>query len=151
MPFCTARLECEKPKDSAYPTQLVTLGDHIRKCRLDLGLLHCEVAERLGVCESVIWRWETGETGPELRFLPKVFAFIGGDPRPEPSNFGARLTRWRERKGWSRKRLAAELKVDEGTLWRWESERRRPTRRYFVKLDRLLAQHSDQTKEVPLR
>ena len=126
LPFCTATLTAKRPKNSAYPTQLVTLGDHIRKRRLDLGLLQREVADQLGVCKSVVWRWEAGETEPELRFLPWIFRFIGGDPRPAPASLGAKLVRWREQKGWSRRRLAAELSVDEGTLWRWESGRRWP-------------------------
>ena len=148
LPFCTATLTTEKPKDSAYPTRLVTLGDHIRRRRLDLRLLQREVAELLGVCKSVVWRWETGETEPELRFLPKVFGFIGGDPRPEPTGIGARLIRWREQKGWSRKRLASHLAVDEGTLWRWESGQRCPGRLHSVKIHQLLADHPDPLKQM---
>jgi len=106
---------------------------------LDLGLLQREVAEQLGVCKSVVWRWETGKTEPELRFLPKIFGFIGGDPRPEPAGLGARLIRWREHKGWSRKRLAAKLRVDEGTLWRWESGRSYSSRRHSVRIQELFA------------
>ena len=139
LPFCTATLTTLKPKDPAYPTQLVTLGDHIRRRRLDMGLFQREVADQLGVCKSVVWRWETGETEPELRFLPKVFGFIGGDPRSEPTGLGARLVRWREHKGWSRKRLAAKLKVDEGTLWRWESVRSCPSRRLSARVKALLS------------
>lgn len=96
---------------------------------MDLGLLQREVADQLGVCKSVVWRWETGETEPELRFLPRIFSFIGGDPRPEPASLGGKLVRWREQMGWSRRRLASKLRVDEGTLWRWESDRRCPSRR----------------------
>ena len=137
LPFCTATLTTEKPKDSAYPEQLVTLGDHIRRRRLDLGLLQRQVADQLGVCKSVVWRWETGETEPELRFLPKIFGFIGGDPRPEPTEVGTRLIRWREHQGWSRKRLAAKLRVDEATLWRWESGRSCPSRAYAARVQAL--------------
>ncbi|MEI6244746.1 MAG: helix-turn-helix domain-containing protein, partial [Acidobacteriota bacterium] len=84
------------------------MGDHIRRRRLDLGLLQREVAKKFSVCESVVWRWETGKTEPELRSLPRIFEFIGGDPRPKPTSLGAKLIRWREHKGWSRKRLAAK-------------------------------------------
>jgi transcriptional regulator with XRE-family HTH domain len=106
---------------------------------MDLGLLQREVADQLGVCKSEVWRWETGETEPELRFLPKVFEFIGGDPRPEPTGIGARLIRWREQRGWSRRKLAAKLGVDEGTLRQWESGRSCPSRRRSVGVQGLFA------------
>ena len=91
------------------------------------------------MCNSVVWRWETGETEPELRFLPRIFGFIGGDPRPEPTSLEARLVRWREHRGSSRKQLAARLKVDEDTLWRWESCQRCPSHRHSAKVQGLFA------------
>jgi len=55
----------EKQPLAGYPTNPVTIGDHIRKRRMDLGLLQREVAEIIGVTESSIWNWEHG-TEPEL-------------------------------------------------------------------------------------
>ena len=100
------------------------------------------VADQLGVCKSVVWRWETGETEPELRFLPRIFRFLGEDPRPEPEDIGQSLVRYREQRGWSRKRFATKLKVDEGTLWRWESGRRSPRAGHLAKVDALLKSSS---------
>jgi transcriptional regulator with XRE-family HTH domain len=51
---------------------LKTLGDHIRKRRLDLGLLQREVAAKLSVTESTIWNWESNTTDPALRLLPAI-------------------------------------------------------------------------------
>jgi hypothetical protein len=36
--FCRVRLNGKKPKDKAYPKEVQTIGDAIRKRRLDLGL-----------------------------------------------------------------------------------------------------------------
>ena len=62
-----------------YPLELLSLGDHIRKRRLDLGLLQIEVAAQIGVTESTVWNWEHG-TEPELIHIPAVLAFLGYIP-----------------------------------------------------------------------
>jgi transcriptional regulator with XRE-family HTH domain len=55
------------------------IGEHIRKRRLDLGLLQLEVATMIEVTESTIWNWEHG-TEPELRHMPKIIEFLGYVP-----------------------------------------------------------------------
>lgn len=49
MPFCDATLTAAKPKGSAYPAAPRTLGERLRRNRLDRGLLQREVACRLRV------------------------------------------------------------------------------------------------------
>ena len=77
MPFCHLRLRGRKPCPKGYPAQLNTLGDHMRKRRLDLGLLQREVAEKIGVTESTIWNWEANLSTPQQRFIPRIIAFLG--------------------------------------------------------------------------
>jgi DNA-binding XRE family transcriptional regulator len=43
-----------------YPVELRSIGDHIRKRRLDLGLLQIEVAAQIGVTENTVLNWEHG-------------------------------------------------------------------------------------------
>jgi len=62
------------PLPRSYPQVLTTIGDHLRKRRLDLGLLQREVAERLGVDKTTITNWELNRTTPALRFLPPIIA-----------------------------------------------------------------------------
>src|SRR5215467_7944704 len=64
LPFCHVALKTEKPKSAKYPKNLKTLGDHIRKKRLELGLLQKEVASRMGVDAESIYRWETNRASP---------------------------------------------------------------------------------------
>jgi len=40
-----------------------TLGEHVRKRRLDLGLEQAQVAERIGVTTSTVYNWEHGRAG----------------------------------------------------------------------------------------
>jgi len=60
LPFCHARLSARRPKKSAYPQELKTIGDYIRKRRLDLRLFQRQVAQLLGVDVDSICHWETG-------------------------------------------------------------------------------------------
>ncbi len=60
--------------------ELRTLGDHIRKRRLDLGLLQRDVAARIGSDTSSVTNWEKGHTEPENRFLPAILELLGYDP-----------------------------------------------------------------------
>jgi transcriptional regulator with XRE-family HTH domain len=108
-----------KPRSYAYPNELTTIGDHIRKRRLDLGLEQKIIGQRMGVCCLTISGWEKGHTEPKVRHLPDIIAFLGYDPRPEPNGLPERLVWYREGKGWSQERMAEFLGVDEATISGW--------------------------------
>ena len=75
MPFCQITLKGKRPLAKAYPKILKTLGDHLRKKRLDLKLLQKDVARIIGVTESTIWNWEHG-TDPEKRYMKRINGFL---------------------------------------------------------------------------
>lgn len=62
-----------RPKElpKGYILAPETVGEHIRKRRLDLGLLQIEVAQIIGVTESTVGNWEHG-IEPDLRHMPKI-------------------------------------------------------------------------------
>ena len=125
----------QKPLPSTYPTELHTVGDHLRKRRLDLGLLQRQAAGQLGVDASTVTNWELGRTAPELRRVPNIIRFLGYDPIPKGETVGQTLKQFRRRQGVSQKELAAWLRVDPGTLARWEREERVPTGEYRRRID----------------
>jgi len=59
---------------------LNTIGDHIKRRRLELGLLQREAAAQIGVTVDTILNWEHNRTGPKLQFTRKVIAFLGYNP-----------------------------------------------------------------------
>ncbi len=126
MPFCHARLSARKPERRPYPKVLETWGDHLRKRRLDLGLLQREAAAQIGCCVAVVYNWERNRTRPKVSELPGIIAFLGYSPIDPAEPGSARLTRVRQALGLSRRRLAAELGVDESTVKRWEDGQGRP-------------------------
>jgi DNA-binding transcriptional regulator YiaG len=50
------------PPTSLYPDQ--TLGERIRKWRLEKGLFQVDLAKRVGVSEMTIVNWEKGRMKP---------------------------------------------------------------------------------------
>ena len=98
LPFCHAYLKGPRPLPPSYPQVLATLGDHLRKRRLDLGLLQREVAERLGTDHLTITNWELNRTTPALRFSPGIVGFLGYAPWADGASLGERLRRSAERR-----------------------------------------------------
>lgn len=86
LPFCNLRLQSEKPKGKAYPKQVATIGDAIRKRRLDLGLRQRELATRLGCNEMSIVNWELGYRTPQIAHLRQIVEFLGYNPFPNGSD-----------------------------------------------------------------
>ena len=84
LPFCHFEKTSKKPLSKAYPKVLLTLGDHIRKRRLDLKLTQIEVAGILGVDETTIVNWELNHTEPLGKYVPRMIDFLGYDPTSHP-------------------------------------------------------------------
>jgi transcriptional regulator with XRE-family HTH domain len=132
VPFCeSVTLKFPKPKHG-YVLAPITLGDHIRKQRLGLGLTQLATATRLGANPWTIRNWEKGRTSVALRYYRKVVEFLGYNPLPEALSRGEAIRRERLARGWSRRRLASISGVDEGTVRRLEADTRNMTKRAYI-------------------
>jgi DNA-binding XRE family transcriptional regulator len=127
VPFCCIRLKARKPPNTAYPQQLKTLGDHLRKRRLDLGLLQKEVAKKIGVNKSTITNWELNHNFPELRFISAIIEFLGYWPYvTEADNLSQQIVAKRTRLGLSQKEPTRILGGDPKSLDRGEQDKGQP-------------------------
>ena len=121
LPFCHIEKTTKKTVSKAYPKELVTIGDHIRKRRLDLKLTQKEVAAALGVDECTVWNWERNRTCPLTKHLPAIIGFLGYAPFENTGkSLGERLLLCRMRTGLTQKELAKAIGIDSGTLSRME-------------------------------
>jgi len=103
---------------------LEIIGDHLRKRRLDLGLLQKDVAATIGVDTCTITNWEKGRSEPELRFIPKIVNFLGYEPGGlKPVTLGERIKWYRYMRGISQEELARQIGIDPTTLSRLERGR----------------------------
>lgn len=116
LPFCGLRLRGLKPVDRAYPTELRTLGDPVRKRLLDLGLLQREVALRIGVDKTTVYNWKAGRSASSLKAIAEEIRFLRYDLTETGSKFGEQLRATRRRRGLSRREVAEQLGVDPSAI-----------------------------------
>jgi transcriptional regulator with XRE-family HTH domain len=97
-----------------------TFGDHLKKRRLDLGLLQQDVARRIAVTPCTVKNWELDHTSPETRHLPAVHDFLGYQPSGPGRTFAETLRHLRRAAGLSQEQLAERTSFDESTIAKWE-------------------------------
>jgi ribosome-binding protein aMBF1 (putative translation factor) len=84
-----------------------------------------------------------------IGFLPKLIAWLGYDPFPEPTTAGEEIVAMRRRRGLSRKKLARQLVIDETTLKKIEKSEMVLTERVVEVMRETLTARSDQeTREA---
>jgi ribosome-binding protein aMBF1 (putative translation factor) len=104
-----------KPVASHYTQELRSLGDHIRKPRLDLGLFQKDVARQLDVTTLMVTNWEMNRTSPEFHVVSRLIEFLGYVPTAETireESLGERIVRTRRVLGTPQGQLARRLGVD---------------------------------------
>ncbi len=107
----------------------ITLGDHLRRRRLELGLYQKDVAIQIGVTTSSIWNWENNCSSITLRCMPKVIEFLGYNPIPCPDNIVERLAWHKQINGLTLEDLGAEMRRDPEQLGDWLNGRHAPCRK----------------------
>jgi transcriptional regulator with XRE-family HTH domain len=116
--FVPISLKALKPKETDF--EALTLGEHVKKRRLELNLTQKQAAERLWVTPWTVLNWEKGHTEPPIESMPAIIRFLGYDSFPEPKNIPERLLAKRRAMGWSIKEAARQFGVDAGTWGAWE-------------------------------
>jgi DNA-binding XRE family transcriptional regulator len=124
LPFGPKLLKSLKPRPWVLLPR--TLGEHLKKRRMELGLWQRDLRKRFKLEKETYANWEKDRCYPAMKHWPGIIEFLGYDPNPVPNTLGDRLLAYRRLHGVSRKALAATLRVDEGTLLRWETHKRKP-------------------------
>ena len=62
-----------------YKDEIVTIGDQIRKRRIQLGLLQKDVARIINVSEDCITYWENNRSSPQKRYKKLILQFLNTD------------------------------------------------------------------------
>ncbi len=130
-----------------YDFKPKTLGEHVRKKRLILGLTQKEVASELGVVPWTILNWEKGRTAPPIASIPAIVQFLGYNPVPQPETLPQRLLAKRRAMGWSIKEAAKAVGVDPCTWGNWERGQTILYRQHRALIARLLGLTADAINE----
>ncbi len=122
MPGVRAWISTQKPEVAALSAD--TLGAKLKRRRLEKGQRQIDAAREMGVSHHTVIDWEKAEKAPAVGQYPAIIAYLGFEPWPRPMTLPEKLLAERRRRGWSVKRSAAILGVDEGTFTRWERDTR---------------------------
>ena len=118
-----------------YPAVPGSLGEHLRKRRLDLGLTQEQAGARFGISFTAYNGWEGDRGSPGIGKWPKIFDFLGYDPSPPPCNtFAEAVSALRRRLGLDKHQFAKRVGVDVKSVRNWESGKRVPFRRLRERL-----------------
>jgi len=157
-------LTVEIPKEiiiDDYPEKIETLGDLLRKTRLDQGLEIKELQKIIGAFEGSIVNWECQGTQPKIKYLRPIIEFIDSNqPEPiprkkiwelcfsenpaypsHPKSFGEKLRATRMQNFMTIKQAAQELGVNEGTVARWELKGSQPNPELMERVQAFLTAH----------
>jgi transcriptional regulator with XRE-family HTH domain len=130
LPFCHVVIQAQKPLSLSYPHSPKTLGEHIRKRRLDLKLTLKDVEKLLNVSYRSVSDWEKGKLSPTAKVMPKVIKFLGYNPFGDCStmNNEEKIRMCRKLLGLNTKEAAKRLGVTSATISLWENGRVVPTK-----------------------
>lgn len=125
LPFCNIVICAQKPLPQGYPKEPKTIGDHIKKVRLEKKLSRAKVAEFWGVSMDTVKCWETNRTSPSVTLIPKVIEFLGYAPFGDLSGMsdGEKIRTCRLLSGLTLEATAKRLGVCVTTLSSWENDR----------------------------
>lgn len=116
----------QRPKNTAYPKKLNSLGDHIRKRRLDLDLEQKDVGKIIKTDKQTIWNWENNKSKPEIKYYPAIMDFLGYCPYVGPQSWGDKLKFHRIYQGLTIKQVSKIVCSDPTSVARWEKRKEPP-------------------------
>ncbi|OOO00992.1 MAG: hypothetical protein USCGTAYLOR_02801 [Chromatiales bacterium USCg_Taylor] len=126
LPFCHVELKAAKTK--SYDP--ITLGEHIKKVRIERGLTQSNTLAFLSVSVETLHNWETGKTAPAVKHWPTIMEFLGYCPYQRARSLGDRLRLHRMHRGLTFEELAEMLGVDPGSIAPWENGDVEPRGKY---------------------
>lgn len=129
------RLRTIRPVNPAYPVELKTLGDHLRKTRLDQELSQSNVASILQVNTDTVATWEMNRHKPTAKFTKSIISFLRFVPFTfEGQSLGRQLYYARHITGHTQKQAAELIGCDASNLRSIELDQRSPLTRTYEKI-----------------
>ncbi len=165
LPFCErvvsvprARYLPSRNRGIPVPKEPNTIGGHLRRHRLQLGIHQSEAASQLGVSTVTLSRWECDKVYPTWAQQPAVATYLGYDPFTNPAlgrpggnetegvaflspedttNIGQIIMQYATRSRKTREQVARELGLSPKTIWNWLTGRRQPSKALRQRIESL--------------
>jgi len=112
-----------KTKTRPFSAHCQTVGEHLKRKRLQLGLLQKDVARIIKVSEDSVTYWENARSEPQIRYFPNIIKFLGYSPfQFDTTVFGEVIRKFRTENGLSYKQVGKLLGIDGSTIAAWEKK-----------------------------
>ena len=85
LPWIPITLKALIEKDAGIEPR--TLGEHLKRRRLQLNVTQKQVAHLLGVTSWTVSNWEKARTDPSIDAMPALMRFLGYYPFPERRDY----------------------------------------------------------------
>lgn len=124
------------PIHASYPENPTTIGEHIRKRRMDLGLYQSEVGRQFKVSKDCVTNWENGRNEPMISYYPRIIDFLGYNPfiQDGKSTLGKQMTAYRIANGLGTKGFAKLIGISQYAVLAVEANRCVPRRKTLLKI-----------------
>jgi transcriptional regulator with XRE-family HTH domain len=115
---------------------LNTIGDHVRRKRIERGLTQIQTADILGISEDTVADWEKGKTEPSDKRRKAVIEFLGYNPflleQEKPLiTIGDHIRKRRLELSLTHAETAERLETNIDTAKSWQSGRTRPSKKRY--------------------
>ncbi|MBS1734395.1 MAG: transcriptional regulator [Bacteroidetes bacterium] len=125
------------PDNRPFPASLEIIGNHIKKARLERGILIKDVITFIGIDRETLRNWERDATDPHVKYYPAIERFLGYAPwNSKAETLSEKIKMYRYRNGLTLEQFGNLLGVRECMVWEWESNNRMP---YKKTKDRILS------------
>ena len=124
-------------KKTVYTATVIS--QKLEQARKARSILQKEAAAEIGVATTTYGQWEGGKCEPDSCYMPKIIAFLGGYPYPEPKTIGEKIKKYRLTHGLTPKEFGLLCNVTEAAVLTWEREKHRPNKTQRPVVEKLLS------------
>ncbi len=111
----------------SYPVDPQTVGEHLKKRRMDLKMLQADVALKFNITEDCVTNWENNYAQPQIKYNPQIIKFLGYCPITfNETTISGKMKSYRWRNGLTNMDLGKRLGVHGTTVLDWENQKRVP-------------------------
>jgi DNA-binding transcriptional regulator YiaG len=127
VPFSELDVSVPLPDKRTFPSQLQSVGDHLRQARLVRNIQIKDVITTLGISRETLRGWEGNQFEPHVSHYPAIVQFLGYNPFLfDTSTLSGKIKTYRYTYGLTQAQFGALLGTNSSVVWQWETALRPP-------------------------
>ena len=127
VPYSVLNTTVPLPDKRPFPSDLQTVGNHIKHARLSRNILIKDVTAQLKIDRETLRGWELNLFEPHVSHYPLIISFLGYNPcQFEKKSLAGKIKSYRYLHGLTQKQFGELMHTDASVIWQWESNGRLP-------------------------